>query len=183
TGRPTPPERLALTLSARHRAGGRIGPRGRAARPDLPWLADALSDWPFPESLMAAAPDFILVEHLEGTTDLLLAARLASSGCLVLAGAPAADPEALAKSVEREIAAGSAPAVPVAVLGQTIVRTPCRGCLGWTSLPAAQARRLGFHRRDVEELARKGGLAVVRCGGCAEGVRTGAAGLDRKSVG
>ena len=177
TGRSTTLDLLALTLSARHCAGGRIGPRVRAARPDLPWLADALSDWPFPESLMAAAPDFILVEHLEGTSDLLLAARLASSGCLVLAGAPAADPEALAKSVEREIAAGSAPAVPVAVLGQTIVRTPCRGCLGWTSLPAAQARRLGFHRRDVEEIERKGGLAVVRGAGCAECARTGAAGL------
>src|SRR2546428_440128 len=69
------------------------------------------------------------------------------------------------------------PAVPVAVLGQTIVRTPCRGCLGWTSLPAAQARRLGFHRRDVGEIERKGGLAVVRGAGCAECARTGAAGL------
>src|SRR5213594_2718213 len=90
TGRSTTLDLLALTLSARHCAGGRIGPRVRAARPDLPWLADALSDWPFPESLMAAAPDFVLIEHLEGTSDLLLAARLASSGCLVLAGAPAA---------------------------------------------------------------------------------------------
>jgi len=83
----------------------------------------------------AAAPDFVLIEHLEGTSDLLLAARLASSGCLVLAGAPAADPEALAKSVAREIAAGAAPDVPVTVLAQTIVRTPCRGCLGWIALP------------------------------------------------
>src|SRR6266850_2513137 len=177
TGRTTTLDLLALTLSSRDRAGGRIGPRARAARPELPWLAEALSDWPFPESLMAAAPDFILVEHLEGTSDLLLAARLASSGCLVLAGAPAADPEALATSVDRELAAGSAPAVPVSILGQTIVRTPCRGCLGWTSVPAAQLRRLGFHRRDVEEMDRRGGLAVARGAGCADCSRTGAAGL------
>jgi hypothetical protein len=177
TGRTTTLDLLALTMSSRGRAGGRIGPRARAARPELPWLAEALSDWPFPESLMAAAPDFILVEHLEGTSDLLLAARLASSGCLVLAGAPASDPEALATSVERELAAGSAPAVPVSVLGQTIVRTPCRGCLGWTSVPAAQLRRLGFHRRDVDELDRRGGLAMARGAGCADCSRTGAAGL------
>src|SRR5437867_1728937 len=139
TGRSTTLDLLALTLASRGGAGGgRIGPRVRATRPELPWLAEALSDWPFPESLMAAAPDFVLIEHLEGTSDLLLAARLASSGCLVLAGAPAADPEALAKSAAREIAAGAAPDVPVTVLAQTIVRTPCRGCLGWIALPAAQ---------------------------------------------
>jgi hypothetical protein len=177
TGRSTTLDLLALTLSSRGRAGGRIGPRLRATRPDLPWLAAALSDWPFPESLISAAPDFVLVEHLEGNSDLLLAARLASSGCAVLAGAPASDPEALARSVARELAEGSAPAVPVAVMGQTIVRTPCRGCLGWTLLPAEQTRRLGFHRRDVEEFERKGGLAVARGTGCADCGRTGASGL------
>src|SRR2546426_425970 len=114
TGRSTTLDLLALTLSSRGRAGGRIGPRVRAARPDLPWLADALSDWPVPESLMAAAPDFVLVEHLEGNSDLLLAARLASSGSLVLAGAPAPDPGALAKSGARGPPGGSAPARPAA---------------------------------------------------------------------
>src|SRR5262249_40940292 len=103
SGRSTTLDLLALALTSRGRAGGRgggrIGPRQRQSRPDLPWLASALSDWPFAESLMAAAPDFILVEHLEGPTDLILGARLASTGCLVLAGAPAADPEALARSV------------------------------------------------------------------------------------
>ncbi len=166
-----------MTLASRGGAGGRIGPRLRAARPELPWLAAALSDWPFPESLMAAAPEFILVEHLEGAPDLVLAARLASTGCLVLAGAPAADPGALAQSVARDLAAGSSPAVPVSVLGQTIVRTPCRGCLTWTMLAANQARRLGFHRRDLEEFERRGGLAVARGGGCAECARTGSSGL------
>jgi len=177
TGRTTTLDLLALTLSSRGRAGGRIGPRLRQARPELPWLAEAPGDWPFPESLMAAAPEFILVEHLDGTSDLVLAARLASTGCLVLAGAPAADPEALAKSVARDLAAGSAPAVPVAVLGQTIVRTPCRGCLRWSTMPAEQARRLGFHRRDVDEFERKGGLPIARGEGCADCARTGSSGL------
>src|SRR5437867_1555871 len=177
SGRSTTLDLLALTLSSHGRAGGRIGPRARDARPELPWLAVALSDWPFPESLMAAAPQFILVEHLEGTSDLVLAARLASSGCLVLAGAPAADPESLAKSVAHELAAGSAPAVPVAVLGQTIVRTPCRGCVRWSTMPAEQARRLGFHRRDVDEFERKGGLPIARGEGCADCARTGSSGL------
>jgi hypothetical protein len=177
TGRTTTLDLLALTLSSRGRNGGRIGPRLRSTRPQLPWLAEAPGDWPFPESLMAAAPEFILVEHLEGSADLVLAARLASTGCLVLAGAPAADPEALARSVAHELAAGSAPAIPVAVLGQTIVRTPCRGCLRWSTMPAEQARRLGFHRRDVEEFERKGGLPIARGEGCADCARTGSSGL------
>src|SRR5439155_12387257 len=139
SGRTTTLDLLALTLSSRGRTGGRIGPRQRKARPELPWLAETPSDWPFPESLMASAPEFILLETLGGASDLVLAARLASSGCLVLAGAPGADPEALAKSVAHELAAGSAPAVPVAVLGQTIVRTPCRSCLRWSTLPAERA--------------------------------------------
>src|SRR5437867_596915 len=177
SGRTTTLDLIALTLASRSLGGGRVGPRARSARPDLPWLAETLSDWPFPESLLAAAPEFILVEHLEGAADLVLAARLAASGCLVLAGAPAADPEALAKSVARDLAAGSAPAVPVAVLGQTIARTVCRGCLRWSMLPAAQAQRLGFHRRDVEAFERRGGLALARGAGCGDCAGTGCSGL------
>jgi hypothetical protein len=177
SGRSTTLDLLALTLSSRGRAGGRIGPRARVARPELPWLAEALSDWPFPESLMAASPEFVLVEHLERSSDLLLAARLASCGSLVVAGALGADPESLEKSVAQRLATGSAPAVPVAVLGQTIVRTPCRACRGWTTLPVEQVRRLGFHRRDVEEIERRGGLAMVRGQGCGDCARTGASGL------
>ncbi|OLD65037.1 MAG: hypothetical protein AUI47_03210 [Acidobacteria bacterium 13_1_40CM_2_68_5] len=177
SGRSTTLDLLALTLASRGRGGGRIGPRARTARPDLPWLAETLSDWPFPESLLAAAPEFILVEHLEGSADLVLAARLAASGCLVLAGAPAADPEALAKSAARDLAAGSAPAVPVAVLGQTIARTVCRGCLRWSMLPAAQAQRLGFHRRDLDAFERRGGLALARGAGCGDCAGTGCSGL------
>src|SRR5438093_6516782 len=52
SGRTTTLDLIALTLASRGGAGGgRIGPRVRATRPELPWLAEALSDWPFPESL------------------------------------------------------------------------------------------------------------------------------------
>lgn len=176
-GRTTTLDLMAQSLASRGHAGGRIGPRARAARPELPWLAGTLSDWPFPESLLQAAPEFVLVERLEGRADLVLAARLAASGCLVLAGAPAADPEALAKTVGRALEAGSAPAVPVAVLGQTLVRTVCRGCCGWSMLPPEKARGLGFHRRDVEEMGRRGGLALARGQGCNDCAGTGASGL------
>ena len=103
TGRTTTLDLMAQTLVSRGHAGGRIGPRARKARPELPWLAGGLSEWPFPDSLLQAAPEFVLVESLEGAADLVLAARLAASGCLVLAGAPAADPEALSKSVVRAL--------------------------------------------------------------------------------
>ncbi len=177
SGRTTTLDLLALTLASRSRGGARIGPRARSARPDLPWLAETLSDWPFPESLLAAAPEFVLVERLEGAADLVLAARLAARGCLVLAGAPAADPQGLATSVARDLAAGSAPAVPVAVLGQTLARTVCRGCLRWSMLRAAETQRFGFHRRDAEAFERRGGLALARGTGCADCAGTGCSGL------
>lgn len=176
-GRTTTLDLMAQTLSSRGHAGGRIGPRARTVRPELPWLAGTLSDWPFPDSLLQSAPEFVLVERLEGAADLVLGARLAASGCLVLAGAPAADPEALSKRVARELEAGSAPAVPVAVVAQTLVRTICRGCIGWTMAPPEKARRLGFHRRDVEEMERRGGLALARGQGCNDCAGTGASGL------
>src|SRR6266496_1116863 len=91
--------------------------------------------------------------------------------------ARAADPEALANSVAHELAASSVSAVPITVLGQTIVRTPCRGCLRWSAIPSELARRLGFHRRDVDEFERKGGLPVARGEGCADCARTGCSGL------
>ena len=177
SGRTTTLDLLAFALASRGKGGGRIGSRARTVRPDLPWLAETLSDWPFPETLLAAAPEFILVEHLEGGADLVLAARLAASGCLVVAGAPAADPEALVRSVARDLEAGSAPAVPVAVLSQTIVRTVCRACLRWSMLPVAQAQPFGFHRRDMEEFERRGGLALARGAGCSDCAGTGCSGL------
>jgi hypothetical protein len=177
TGRTTTLDLMAQTLVSRGQPGGRIGPRARQARPELPWLAGSLSDWPFPDSLLQAAPEFVLVESLEGAADLVLAARLAASGCLVLAGAPAADPEALSKSVVRALEAGSAPAIPVAILAQTLVRTVCRGCIGWSMLSPEKARRLGFHRRDVESMEGRGGLPVARGQGCNDCAGTGAAGL------
>ncbi|PYS96761.1 MAG: hypothetical protein DMF50_03190 [Acidobacteria bacterium] len=177
SGRSTTLELMAAALVARGRRGGRIGARRPASKVDLTWLADAVPDWPFPESLRAAGSDFVLIETLEGPGDLVLAARLAASGCLVLAGAPAAEPEALARTVERDLEAGSAPAVPVVVLSQALVRTVCRGCLTWRTIPAEEARRHRFHRRDVEEMERRGGLAVPVGGGCGDCAGTGALGL------
>jgi hypothetical protein len=176
-GRSTTLEALAATLLARGLRGGRVGPRGASPKTHLAWLAEGLSDWPFPESLHAAAPDFALVERLQGAGDLVLAARLAASGTLVLAGAPAAEPGALARTVGRDLETGSAPAVPLVVLGQSLVRTVCRSCLTWRTLDAPQARRQGFHRRDVEEMARRGGLAIPAGGGCHDCAGTGAYGL------
>ncbi|MFQ5844885.1 MAG: hypothetical protein ACE5JG_07845, partial [Planctomycetota bacterium] len=177
SGRSTTLQLLASALAGRGRRGGRIGPRRRKSPRDPCWLAEAVSDWPFPESLYSSAPDFVLIERLESPADLVLAARLASSGRLVLAGAPAADPELLARTAQRDLEAGAAPAVPVTVLGQSLVRCVCRGCVTWTTIPPTRMRRLGFHPRDVEQMERAGGLAVPHGQGCSECAGTGAAGL------
>jgi hypothetical protein len=177
SGRSATLELLAATLLARGRAGARIGAQHRAARTDLPWLADAVGDWPFPESLHADAPEFVLVDHLEGPADLPLLARLAASGALVLAGAPPAEPEALARRAALDLESAAAPAVAITVLGQALLRVVCRGCVTWTALPADRARRLGFHRRDVEEIERRGGLPIASGRGCNDCAGTGAHGL------
>ena len=177
SGRSTTLDLLAGSLLARGRSGGRIGPRRETANPNLPWLADAVTDWPFPESLKEAAPDFVMMERLEGLRHLLLAARLAGTGTLVLAGAPPAEPQALVRRVARELEAGAGPEVPVMVLAQSLLRTVCRGCTTWTAIPAARALRLGFHRWDLEEMERRGGLAVPARKGCPTCAGTGIAGL------
>jgi hypothetical protein len=176
SGRTATLELLAAALAGRGRRGGLIGARGRTLRPPLPWLAESLSDWPFPDSLLATRPDFVVVDPLDAR-DLPLAARLADSGCLIVAAAPAADAETLARGVARDLEAAAAPAVPVLVLSQMLVRTPCRGCLGWRTLPAAEARRHGFHRRDLEPMERQGGFVVPAGKGCADCAGTGARGL------
>ncbi|MBI4168320.1 MAG: hypothetical protein HY510_00130 [Acidobacteria bacterium] len=177
SGRSTTLELLAATLKARGRSGGRIGARGGAGKPDLPWLAETLSDWPFPESLLAGGVEFVLLEQLGGEGELALAARLAAGGCLALAAAPAGDAEALARAVARDLEEGAAPAVPVVILSQAVVRTVCRSCIGWQTIPAAEARRHGFHRRDLEEIERRGGLAIPVGKGCGDCAYTGARGL------
>ncbi|HEX9428661.1 MAG TPA: hypothetical protein VGA64_12860 [Candidatus Polarisedimenticolia bacterium] len=177
SGRSTTLDLLVATLAARGLKGGRIGGRRSEARPDPTWLSDALFDWPYAESLRAAAPDFLLVERLQGLEELVLAARVAATGCLVLAGAPAAEAEVLARTVSRGLEAGSAPAVPITILSQALVRTVCRGCLGWRPLPLPQAERFGVHHRDVEQMARRGAFAVPAGKGCAECAGTGCAGL------
>lgn len=177
SGRSTTLELLAATLKARGRTGGRVGVRGKAGKRDIPWLAETLSDWPFPESLLANGVDFVLVERLGGEGELALAARLAASGCLVLAAAPAGDAEALARAVRRDLEEGAAPVVPVVILAQALVRTLCRSCVGWRTVPAPEARRQGLHRRDLEEIERRGGLAIPTGKGCSDCVYTGARGL------
>lgn len=177
SGRKTTLDLLVATLAARGLRGGRIGGRRAEARPDPIWLADALFDWPYAESLRAAAPDFLMVERLQGPEDLVLAARVAATGCLVLAGAPAADADALARTVARTLDAASAPAVPVTILSQALVRTVCKGCLTWRSLPLAQAARFGVHPRDVDQMARRGSFPVPTGKGCSECAGTGCAGL------
>jgi hypothetical protein len=177
SGRSTTLDLLAATLMARGHRGGWVGSRRDDRRPELVWLADALADWPFPETLHASAPEFVVVERLESPGDLVLAARLASSGRLVLAGAPTAEPEALARSAARELETGSAPAVPIAVLGQSLIRTICRGCVTWRALPPEQVRRHRFHRRDAEEFEQRGGLAVALGRGCNDCAGTGFSGL------
>jgi hypothetical protein len=167
---------LAATLTARGRKGARIGgpPEDEGG---LPRVVEALSGWPFPESLHASAPDFVVVDALQGPGDLVLAARLAASGTLVLAGAPPAEPEALQRTVRRDLDDGSAPAVPVAILAQALIRTVCRGCLGWRPVATGLAERLGFARRDLEEMERRGGLILPAPRGCHDCAGTGSAGL------
>jgi hypothetical protein len=177
SGRSTTLDLLAATLSSRGRSGGRVGVRRKPRKRDIPWLAETLSDWPFPESLLAGGVDFVILEQLGGEGELALAARLAASGCLVLAAAPAGDAEALARAVARDLEEGAAPSVPVVILAQAVVRTVCRSCVGWRTVPAIEARRHGFHRRDLEEIERRGGLAVPSGKGCADCAYTGARGL------
>jgi len=177
SGRSTTLNLLAAAILARGRRGGRIGARPEAPEPNLPWLADSVTDWPFPESLKEAAPDFVIVERLEGLRHLLLAARLAGSGTLVLAGAPPAEPQAMLRRVGRDLEAVSGPEVPVMVLAQALVRTVCRACLSWKPIPPAQALRLGFHRWDLEEIERRGGFAVPTGRGCGACAGTGYGGL------
>jgi hypothetical protein len=175
SGRTTTLALLADALAERGRSGGRIGPRAAGAGP--PWLANALTDWPFPESLRESAPDFVLIERLEGLRHLALAARLAGTGALVLAGAPSADPPALAARVRRDIEASAGADVPATILSQALVRTVCPECRAFTLLPQARALRLGFHRRDLEEMERHGGIGVPAGRGCASCCGTGVAGI------
>jgi len=177
SGRTTTLALMAQSLLQRGRRGGRIGPRTATPTPGLPWLADALTDWPFPESLKEVAADFVVVERLEGLRHLLLAARLAGAGILVLAGGPPADPGALAARVLRDLEASAGPDVPVMVLGQALVRTVCPQCRVFILLPPARALRLGFHRWDLEEMERLGGIAVPAGRGCGACCGTGVAGL------
>ena len=179
SGRSTTLDRMAGALLRRGRSGGRIGPRpdGAAEPGPLPWLADGICDWPFPESLKEVAPDFVLLEGIEEERDLVLAGRLAAAGTLVLAGTTPADPEALARRVRSDLERAGLPHQPVSVLAQALVRTVCGGCRGETTLEPARALRLGFHRRDLEEMERLGGLLVAVGRGCALCAGTGCAGL------
>jgi hypothetical protein len=176
SGRPLTLELMSQTLVARGRRGGRIGPRPSAPGA-LPWIAASLSDWPFPESLKEVAPDFLLIDQLEEGRDLVLAGRFAAAGGLVLAGLPPGDPQARARRVRRLLEEAALSGVPVGVLAQGLVRTVCRACRGTTTLAPERALRLGFHRRDVEEMERKGGLPLPRGAGCDACARTGADGL------
>jgi len=177
SGRTTTLALMAQALLKLGRHGGRIGPRLATPNPALPWLADAVTDWPFPESLKEVAADFVVVERLEGLRHLLLAARLAGAGTLVLAGGPPGDPAALAVRVLRDLEASAGPDVPVMVLGQALVRTVCPQCRAWSLLPPGRALRLGFHRWDLEEMERHGGIAVPTGRGCGACCGTGVAGL------
>jgi hypothetical protein len=179
SGRSTTLGLLAAALAERGLRGGLIGPPEAhgGEGPKLEWLADAPAAWPFATSLHPAAPDFVLIDRIARPADVVLAARLASAGTLVLGGAPGADPELLARNVAEAIQAASVPPVPVTVIGQALVRTVCRGCTTWETLPSTRARRLGLHPRDLRQIERSGGLAVPAGKGCADCSGTGAAGL------
>ena len=174
-GRPTTLDRMVQALVARGRIGGRIGARGAAG--PLAWIADTLGDWPFPESLREAAPDVLRIDRLEGEREIALAGRVAASGALVLAGLPPGDPERIARGLRRVLEEAALPGLPVSVLSQGLVRTVCRGCRSTTTIAPERAVRIGFHRRDVEEMERHGGLVVPRGAGCAACAGTGADGL------
>lgn len=177
SGRSTTLELLAGAILSRGRRGGRVGPRPGSPPANLPWLADSVTDWPFPESLRESAPDFVVVERLEGLRHLFLAARLAGSGTLVLAGAPQAEPQAMLRRVLRELEGATGSDVPVMVLAQALLRTVCTGCRSWSSIPASQGLRFGFHRWDLEEMERRSGLGVPHGRGCAACAMTGFGGL------
>jgi hypothetical protein len=172
-------DRMAQALVLRGRSGGRIGPRvdGPAGPGALPWVADGISDWPFPESLKEVAPDFVLLERIEEERDVILAGRLAAAGTLVLAGTDPGDPEALARRVRADLERASLPHLPVSVLLQALVRAVCSACRAETTLEPARALRLGFHRRDLEEMERLGGFLIGAGRGCAACAGTGCSGL------
>ncbi len=177
SGRSTTLALMAKTLAARGRRGGWIGLEPEESPEGILWLAEAITDWPFPDSLHAMAPDFVVVDPLRSPRDLALAARLASSGRLILAAAPAADAEALVRAAQKAMERGAAPSVPTLVLGQALSRTVCPRCRTRARLSATQTRRLGFHRRDVEMTEQSGGIIVARGRGCKACAGTGASGL------
>ncbi|MCZ6696570.1 MAG: hypothetical protein O7A63_08535 [Acidobacteria bacterium] len=177
SGRSTTLDLMGSMLTARGRRGGWIGMPAHASSSAIVWLAESLTDWPFPDSLHASAPDFVIVDRPMEPGDIALAAHLASSGRLVLAAAPGADPEALSRAAHREMERRAAPPVPVLVLRQALSRTVCPSCRTRVSIAADRARRVGFHRRDIEERERTGGLSVARGRGCDACAGTGAAGL------
>jgi hypothetical protein len=177
SGLSTTLELLGRAVVDRGRRGGRIGPRPAVPQQGVSWIAESLSDWPFSPVLATRAAEFMIVERLADPRDLSLAARIASAGLLVMAGLPAGDPHAYLRRIQRELSEIAVPVEPILVIAQDLVRTPCPACLAWQDVPPARLERLGFQRRELEAIGRKGGLPVPRGRGCRACAGTGFAGL------
>jgi hypothetical protein len=141
---------------------------GLALAPGSDGLTRLCGPWPFLDALPASPWDFIVMDAPE-SIDFAQAARLASTGRMVLASCGPGDAAMMAGHVARCLESAGAPAVPVSVLAQEIVRQVCADCAQWTSYPAERAASLGFHPTDLAEFGRHGGLTVrqgQRCARC-----------------
>lgn len=179
SGRSTTLDLLARGFIGSGLRGGRIAPQ--AGDPDaagVDWLAPSLRDWPFPDALREAAPDFVLIDRFDAGRDLPVAARLAALGTRIVATVGPFEPVALAERVIATLRAAAAPRIPVLVVAQALARTVCPACLEWHVLPRATSLRFGWHARDVAgATAGEDGPAVPRGRGCRACGGTGFAGL------
>jgi hypothetical protein len=175
SGRSTTLELLTRRFVESGLRGGKIAPHtGGPAVAGVAWLAPSLRDWPFPDALREAAPDFVLVDRFDAGRDLVIAARLAALGTRVVATVGSYEPSALAERVVVRLRDAAVPPVQVLVLAQTLARTVCPACLEWQVLPQATSLHFGWHARDV---AAQDGLEVPRGRGCRACGGTGFAGL------
>ncbi len=171
SGRSTTLALLAAALTARGMKGLSLG---------LPAGADGLirlsNPWPFLDALPADPWDFLVIDTPEAM-DYAMAARIVSTGRPVLASCCPGDAAATAGYVTRLLQSAGAPAVPVSVLAQDLVRRVCADCAQWTSLPADRVSRLGFHASDIADFQMHGGLTVPQGQRCTRCRATGTMGL------
>ncbi len=173
SGRTTTLGLIASAMIARGMKGVNLVPPGK------PEVGDAIASMPrreIPWARLDTLPrevfDFVVLDA-PAQFDRTLVTRLASTGRVVIATCPAADPVALVRSFEDQ---GRSP-VRLDAIGCDLVRTVCPDCTTWRTLPIDAVRRYGFHRRDLDAFTHQGGLTVPAGEGCSRCAGTGTSGI------